>query len=95
MGLLMVCREHVAQMGTFQNDSWGLGYIDLYLMHFPVALQYIEPSKLQYPVRTLSPKFPRYALTFVGLVDGRQPRDRIRSQSPNHGDLASNGETRR
>jgi D-xylose reductase len=43
-------REHVLEMGRFQNETWGLGYIDLYLMHFPVALEYIEPSKLQYPV---------------------------------------------
>lgn len=48
--MLTTRREHVAEMGRFQNDTWGLGYIDLYLMHFPVALQYIEPSRLQYPV---------------------------------------------
>lgn len=46
-------REHVMQMGKLQNDTWGLGYIDLYLIHFPVALEYIEPSKLQYPVRAI------------------------------------------
>lgn len=46
----MKVRDHVAQMGKFQNETWGLEYIDLYLMHFPVALEYIEPSKLQYPV---------------------------------------------
>ncbi|KAH8676470.1 NAD(P)H-dependent D-xylose reductase [Tricladium varicosporioides] len=42
-------KEHVEQMGRFQNETWGLGYIDLYLIHFPVAQEYIEPSKLQYP----------------------------------------------
>jgi D-xylose reductase len=41
------------QMGKLQNDTWGLGYIYLYLIHFPVALEYIEPSKLQYPVRAI------------------------------------------
>lgn len=48
--MLMHLREHVAQMGKLQNETWGLGYIDLYLMHFPVALEYIKPSELQYPV---------------------------------------------
>lgn len=32
-----------------QNEAWGLGYIDLFLIHFPVALKYIEPEKLRYP----------------------------------------------
>lgn len=39
-------------MGYAQRDAWGLGYIDLYLIHFPVALKYIEPEKLRYPVST-------------------------------------------
>ena len=43
-------REHVLQMGRHQNETWGLGYIDLYLIHFPCALKYIDPAKLKYPV---------------------------------------------
>jgi D-xylose reductase len=31
-----------------------LGYIDLYLIHFPIALKYVSPDTLKYPVR-LSP----------------------------------------
>ncbi|CAK7244611.1 MAG: NAD(P)H-dependent D-xylose reductase (XR) [Sporothrix thermara] len=42
-------REHVLQMGRHQNETWGLGYIDLYLIHFPCALKYIDPAKLKYP----------------------------------------------
>lgn len=32
-----------------QNEAWGLGYIDLFLIHFPVALEYVEPEKRRYP----------------------------------------------
>ncbi|KIW15988.1 hypothetical protein PV08_06039 [Exophiala spinifera] len=42
-------REHALQMAKAQNEAWGLGYIDLYLIHFPIALPYIEPEKLRYP----------------------------------------------
>jgi diketogulonate reductase-like aldo/keto reductase len=38
-------------MAYAQRDAWGLDYIDLYLIHFPVALKYIEPETLRYPVR--------------------------------------------
>jgi len=37
-------------MAYAQRESWGLEYIDLYLIHFPIALKYIEPEKLRYPV---------------------------------------------
>ncbi|KAL2705774.1 hypothetical protein AAEP93_001024 [Penicillium crustosum] len=37
-------REHAIEMAKKQNDSWGLGYIDLFLMHFPCALKYIDPA---------------------------------------------------
>lgn len=37
-----------------QNEAWGLGYIDLFLMHFPVALEYIDPEVKRYPVRSLN-----------------------------------------
>ena len=49
--MLTKAREHVNAMGYAQRDAWGLDYIDLYLIHFPVALKYIEPEKLPYPVR--------------------------------------------
>lgn len=41
-------------MAKLQNEAWGLGYIDLFLIHFPVALKYIEPETLQYPVSRAS-----------------------------------------
>ncbi|KAJ5341155.1 hypothetical protein N7541_010279 [Penicillium brevicompactum] len=42
-------REHAIDMAKKQNDAWGLGYIDLFLMHFPCALKYIDPAVRQYP----------------------------------------------
>ncbi|OLN97766.1 NAD(P)H-dependent pentose reductase [Colletotrichum chlorophyti] len=42
-------KEHAVAMAKKQNETWGLGYIDLFLIHFPVALKYIEPSVLEYP----------------------------------------------
>ncbi|KAJ5694909.1 hypothetical protein N7536_005321 [Penicillium majusculum] len=42
-------REHAIEMAKKQNDSWGLGYIDLFLMHFPCALKYIDPAVREYP----------------------------------------------
>ncbi|ONH64907.1 putative NAD(P)H-dependent D-xylose reductase xyl1 [Cyberlindnera fabianii] len=42
-------KKRALEMAKLQNEKWGLGYIDLYLMHFPTALKYIEPSKLEFP----------------------------------------------
>ncbi|KAK5064971.1 hypothetical protein LTR84_000806 [Exophiala bonariae] len=42
-------QDHAAQMAKAQNEAWGLGYIDLYLIHFPVSLEYISPETLRYP----------------------------------------------
>lgn len=44
-------REHCLEMAKKQNESWGLEYIDLFLIHFPVALKYIDPEIRRYPVR--------------------------------------------
>lgn len=43
-------KEHALEMGRKQNESWGLGYIDLFLIHFPCALEYISPEIRKYPV---------------------------------------------
>lgn len=42
-------KEHALKLAKWQNEAWGLGYIDLYLMHFPVALKYVDPKENQYP----------------------------------------------
>lgn len=33
-------RSRAIEVGTRQVEEWGLGYIDLYLIHFPIAIQY-------------------------------------------------------
>ncbi|KUI54918.1 NAD(P)H-dependent pentose reductase [Cytospora mali] len=42
-------REHVHEMARFENDNWGVGYLDLYLIHFPIAQRHIPMSELKYP----------------------------------------------
>ncbi|KAF2247443.1 Aldo/keto reductase [Trematosphaeria pertusa] len=42
-------KEHAFPMMKAQNEAWGLGYIDLFLIHFPIALEYIDPEKKRYP----------------------------------------------
>jgi D-xylose reductase len=31
-----------------QLSHWGIGYFDLFLIHFPIALQYVDPQE-RYP----------------------------------------------
>lgn len=45
-------KEHALEMAKLQNEAWGLGHIDLYLIHFPTPLKFIEPEKLRFPVST-------------------------------------------
>jgi len=40
--------EHVKPIVKKQLEDWGLDYFDLYLIHFPIALQYVDPSD-RYP----------------------------------------------
>lgn len=44
-------KEHALKMIKAQNEAWGLGYLDLVLIHFPCPLKYIEPSVKAYAVR--------------------------------------------
>lgn len=41
-------RERVEPMCRRQLKDWGLDYFDLYIMHFPVALKYVDPE-VRYP----------------------------------------------
>jgi len=41
-------KEHVKVMATKQLGLWGLEYFDLFLIHFPIALKYVDPSE-RYP----------------------------------------------
>lgn len=40
--------EHVEPIVRRQLSDWGLDYFDLYLIHFPVALAYVDPEE-RYP----------------------------------------------
>ncbi|KAF6789671.1 NAD(P)H-dependent D-xylose reductase xyl1, partial [Colletotrichum musicola] len=33
-------KDRAISVATKQNEEWGLGYIDLFLIHFPMALEY-------------------------------------------------------
>ncbi|TFK77386.1 Aldo/keto reductase [Pluteus cervinus] len=37
-------REHVKPTTQLQLDLWGLEYFDLFLIHFPISLQYVDPK---------------------------------------------------
>jgi D-xylose reductase len=41
-------KEHVNKAAKMQLDLWGIDYFDLFLVHFPIALQYVDPSH-RYP----------------------------------------------
>jgi len=43
-------KEHVEKLTKYQLDLWGpeVGYFDLFLIHFPISLKYVDPSH-RYP----------------------------------------------
>jgi D-xylose reductase len=41
-------RDQVVPIAKKQLADWGLEYFDLFLIHFPVALEYVDPS-VRYP----------------------------------------------
>lgn len=40
--------ERVAPICKKQLEDWGIEYFDLYIVHFPIALKYVDPS-VRYP----------------------------------------------
>lgn len=40
--------DHVKQIVKRQLDLWGIDYFDLFLVHFPISLQYVDPDH-RYP----------------------------------------------
>ncbi|CAI7630452.1 unnamed protein product [Penicillium bialowiezense] len=49
--------KHVKTIVRKQLLDWGLEYFDLYLIHFPVSLEYVEPSE-SYPPGWVAPSDP-------------------------------------
>jgi len=41
-------KEHVNKIAKMQLGLWGIDYFDLYLVHFPISLKYVDPSH-RYP----------------------------------------------
>lgn len=41
-------RERVEPICKKQLADWGIDYFDLYLMHFPISIEYVDPS-VRYP----------------------------------------------
>lgn len=41
-------KEHVGPICKKQLQDWGIDYFDLYLIHFPISLKYVDPS-VRYP----------------------------------------------
>ena len=41
-------REQVEPICRKQLADWGIDYFDLYIMHFPIAIKYVDP-KVRYP----------------------------------------------
>jgi len=41
-------KEHVQALAKRQLADWGLEYFDLFLIHFPIALKYVDPAH-RYP----------------------------------------------
>ncbi|TFK56643.1 Aldo/keto reductase [Heliocybe sulcata] len=41
-------KEHVHALARKQLSDWGLDYFDLYLIHFPITLKYVDPNH-RYP----------------------------------------------
>ncbi|RJE18694.1 hypothetical protein PHISCL_08964, partial [Aspergillus sclerotialis] len=41
-------RDRVGPICKKQLSDWGLDYFDLYIVHFPIALKYVDPS-VRYP----------------------------------------------
>jgi D-xylose reductase len=42
-------KEHVNRMAKWQLNEWGLDFFDLYLIHFPVSLEFVDPSENPLP----------------------------------------------
>ncbi|KAI2625216.1 NAD(P)H-dependent D-xylose reductase [Xylaria nigripes] len=42
-------REHAFEMAKLELEAWGIDYFDLFLIHFPIALEFIPFDQLRWP----------------------------------------------
>ncbi|KAI0870680.1 NAD(P)H-dependent D-xylose reductase [Hypoxylon argillaceum] len=42
-------REHAFEMAKLELEAWGVGYFDLFLIHFPISLAFIPFEQLRWP----------------------------------------------
>ncbi|KAI1345396.1 NAD(P)H-dependent D-xylose reductase [Xylaria sp. FL0043] len=42
-------REHAFEMAKLELEAWGIGYFDLFLIHFPISLEFIPFDQLRWP----------------------------------------------
>ncbi|KAM0327970.1 hypothetical protein ACHAQA_005369 [Verticillium albo-atrum] len=41
--------DHAARMAREETAAWGLDYLNLYLIHFPIATRWVDPSVTRFP----------------------------------------------
>ncbi|KAF2841412.1 Aldo/keto reductase [Patellaria atrata CBS 101060] len=41
--------EHAEKMAKSQLETWNIGYLDLFLIHFPVSLEFVDPKDSKFP----------------------------------------------
>ncbi|KAK5624929.1 hypothetical protein RRF57_000645 [Xylaria bambusicola] len=54
-------REHAFEMAKLELEAWGIGYFDLFLIHFPISLEFIPFDKLRYPCFWTDPEQTKVA----------------------------------
>ncbi|KAI0100880.1 NAD(P)H-dependent D-xylose reductase [Nemania sp. FL0031] len=42
-------REHAFEMAKLELEAWGIDYFDLFLIHFPISLEFIPFEELRWP----------------------------------------------
>ncbi|KAI1361777.1 NAD(P)H-dependent D-xylose reductase [Xylaria arbuscula] len=42
-------REHAFEMAKLELEAWGIGYFDLFLIHFPISLEFIPFEEIRWP----------------------------------------------
>lgn len=42
-------RDHAVEMAHVETEAWGLDYLDLFLIHFPIAQQHVPLSERRFP----------------------------------------------